>query len=192
MKKGIFGILSVFLLAGCVEDKKASREGEPVLKGEDTVQSDFSMDDIDEDRDNVSVRDETTKARREPMNYEFAGVYQRQDTPATGESCGSLEVSFNTTSEVCIVPGEIYISVDFEKTDSNRANIFLVEPTNIENAKNELPWDEFDRDTPIAALDLQPDGTLELDWKGFHINKELATDYAILGKKTLEGTYERE
>ncbi|WP_424495020.1 hypothetical protein [Salinimicrobium sp. GXAS 041] len=191
MKKGIFGILSVFLLAGCVEEKKASREGEPVLKGEDTVQSDFTLDDIDEDRDNVRVQEEATKTRKESVNYEFTGTYQRQDTEATGESCGLLEISFATTSEVCIVPGEIYISVDFEKTDSNHADIFLVEPTNIENAQNKLPWDEFDRDTPIATLELQSNGTLELDWKGFHINKELATDYAILGKKTLEGTYER-
>jgi hypothetical protein len=31
-----------------------------------------------------------------------------------------------------------------------------------------------------------------LDWKGFSIDGELAVDYAIFGKKTLEGTYKKQ
>jgi len=31
-----------------------------------------------------------------------------------------------------------------------------------------------------------------LDWKGFYIDGELAVDYAIYGKKTLEGTYKKQ
>jgi zinc D-Ala-D-Ala carboxypeptidase len=32
---------------------------------------------------------------------------------------------------------------------------------------------------------------MELDWLGFTINGDLAMDYAIFGKKTLEGQYKK-
>ena len=190
MKKSIIGILSCFLLLACGEDKKAAREGEPVLNGEDTVQSEFTREDIDEDRDNLKVEDETVRSLQEPVNNEIAGIYAKRNTEFSG--CTRLEISFDTASELCVVPEEIYVSVKYEKADNDAINMFLVTPSNVENSKQELPWEEFDTDQPIAVLHPEPNGFLVLDWKGFHTNGEVATDYALIGKKTLEGIYEKE
>lgn len=193
MKKAAFLLLTLLYFASCNQDKKAETPEEPVVDTQDNIERDFTKDDIKEDRDNVATEDETVKTLQTPADHEFAGRYRKLDEENSGPcSCDCLEVSFTTTSELCISPDEIFISARFVKTDGNTANVFLVEPTRSENTKSELPWGNFDRDTPIAVLDLQPNGSMVLDWKGFHINGELATDYALLGKKTLEGTYQRE
>lgn len=195
MKKVVFLILSVLLVVSCNDDKKAQRPGEPIVDTQDSVERDFTKEDIDEDRDNVSTEDEKVKTLQTPADHEFAGKYRKVDKENAGGiacNCDCLEISFTTTSELCISKDQMSISAKFVKTSGNTADVFLVEPANVENSKDKLPWETFDRSTPIATLDLQPNGSMVLDWKGFHINGELATDYAIYGKKTLEGTYQKQ
>lgn len=198
MKKAAFLIVSVLFLISCNDDKKSGMEGEPVMDPEDSVQREFTKDDVEEDRDAVKTEDETVKTLQDPVDYEFAGRYKmiskegEGSEAGTGCNCDCLEISFTTPSELCISRDQMYVTVRYEKTGGNTANVYLVDPSNVENSEDELPWDEFDRKTPVATLDLQPNGTVVLDWEGFHINGELATDYAIYGKKTLEGTYQRQ
>lgn len=193
MKKAALLILFVLAFSACNDDKRAERPGEPVSEGEDTTERTFTRDAVEEERDAVVTEDEGVRPLTAPADYEFAGQYKKEgEEESDGCNCDCLEVNFTTTSQLCIAEDQMYISARFVKTGSNTANIFLVEPADIANAEEELPWDEFDRDTPIATIELQPNGNLELDWKGFTIDGELATDYAIYGKKTLEGTYKRQ
>ena len=52
-----------------------------------------------------------------------------------------------------------------------------------------VPFNTFDTTVPIAVLTQTSNNTLTLDWKGFSVNGDLAVDYAILGKKNLEGKF---
>ena len=56
------------------------------------------------------------------------------------------------------------------------------------NKDKNLPWEDFSKKDAIASLKATNDG-LKLDWIGFKINGQIATDYAIFGKKTLEGNF---
>ena len=77
------------------------------------------------------------------------------------------------------------------KSGNRVSNIFLVNPSAKNLEGKDMPWDKFDKNTPIATLTSKPNGEVEMDWLGFSINGDLAIDYAILGKKTLEGTYKK-
>ncbi|MBK5193105.1 MAG: hypothetical protein JJE07_07810 [Flavobacteriaceae bacterium] len=105
--------------------------------------------------------------------------------------CYCLDLNFTSTSELCLSPDNIYINVKFEKANSNVINVFLVNPSDINSEGEKIPWDKFDRNIPIATITPQPNGELDLDWLGFSINGDLAMDYAIFGKKTLEGKFKK-
>jgi hypothetical protein len=105
--------------------------------------------------------------------------------------CYCLDLNFTSNSELCLSPDNIYINVKYEKTSNNLINVFFVNPSDINSEGEKIPWDKFDRNIPIATITPQPDGELDLDWLGFSINGDLAMDYAIFGKKTLEGKFKR-
>ena len=105
--------------------------------------------------------------------------------------CYCLDLNFTSNSELCLSPDNIYIIAKFEKTNTNLINIYLTDPSDINSEGDKIPWAKFDRNIPIATITQQPNGELDLDWLGFSINGDLAMDYAILGKKTLEGKFKK-
>ena len=105
--------------------------------------------------------------------------------------CYCLDLSFTSISDLCISPNKIYINVKYEKTNNNSINVYLTGPSNINSEGDKMPWDKFDKDLPIAIITLQNNGNLELDWLGFSIDDDLAIEYAIFGKKTLEGEFKK-
>lgn len=107
----------------------------------------------------------------------------------TSCKCYCIEVSTSGSSELCLKENEVYIKARF-KSDGNNINIFYTGKSPATTAEK-IPWDKFDTGTPIAVLSPEPNGDLKLDWKGFRIDGEIAIDYALLGKKTLEGTYKK-
>ena len=80
----------------------------------------------------------------------------------------------------------MYINVRFKKT-VNGYDAFYVSPSS-RNKNRDLPWEDFSKEDAIASLKATNNG-LELDWLGFKIDGQIATDYAIFGKKTLEGNF---
>ena len=103
--------------------------------------------------------------------------------------CNSLDLNFNTPTPLCIDKNGIVISVRYIRqgnTVEMRYNSLVSNGT-----KKEIPFETFDKTTSLALITLSPNGFLKLDWKGFTINNDLATDYAILGKKNLEGTFKK-
>ena len=105
--------------------------------------------------------------------------------------CYCLNLNFTSNSELCLSPDKIYINVKFEKTNTNLINVYLTDPSDINSEGDKIPWDKFDRNIPIATITPQPNGELDLDWLGFSINGDLALDYAIFGKKTMEGKFKK-
>lgn len=104
--------------------------------------------------------------------------------------CYCLEINFKSDSELCLVKDEMYINCRFQKTGDNKVNVFLIGPST-RNKENEVPFENFDTDNPIATIAQLPNGELKMNWLGFKSNDDLITEYAIYGKKTLEGTYKR-
>jgi len=116
--------------------------------------------------------------------------YVKMDETDSNCNCYCLELDMNNTAELCLAEDEMYINASFSKSGNN-LNVYYVSPAT-KNSNEELPWKDFDTNTPIAVLSPGENGTMELDWKGFSIDGELAVDYAIYGKKTLEGTYKKQ
>lgn len=125
----------------------------------------------------------TTSAEIQP------GHYSRKDSKDDDCSCSCFELKMDQNSELCLKEDEIYIQARFSEAADGKVNVFYVKPSE-NNTNKDLPWDKFDTNTPIATLTPAGQG-VKLDWKGFSIDGELAVDYAIYGKKTLEGTYNK-
>jgi len=117
-------------------------------------------------------------------------TYVKIDEKDANCNCYCLELNMNNNTELCLSEDEIYITARYSKSGNN-INMYYANPSS-KNTNEELPWEDFDTNTPIAVLSPTDNGNLELDWKGFSINGELAVDYAIYGKKTLEGTYKKQ
>ncbi|MGM0932258.1 MAG: hypothetical protein ACQEWD_02305 [Bacteroidota bacterium] len=115
--------------------------------------------------------------------------YIKVDENDAGCNCYCVDVVTTGQSELCLKDNEIYINARFSQ-NGNTTLVYFTKPS-VKNTNDELPWEDFDTNTPIAEITPTPDG-MELDWKGFSIDGELAVDYAIYGKKTLEGSYRKQ
>lgn len=127
-----------------------------------------------------------------PSGRDIAGRYIKSGEEAdNGCSCYCIEVNFSSGTELCLVPGEMYINSRFERKNDNSIEVFYQSPVTSNSKGKDIPWDKFDKNEPIARITPKDNGELQLDWLGFSINNDLAVDYAIYGKKTLEGTYKK-
>lgn len=185
MKKFLI-ILFVAFLASCEDEKKNSNHTQDL--NEQTAES-ISREKIEKETDGVQTETEEPKTLT-TLNGKYRKLIKNE--PASDCNCNCIEVSFDRPTEWCIVKDKVYISARSQKTGENSAELYLVGPSRDENSERPLPWKDFDTNTPIATIVFQPDGSADLDWKGFSTNGEVAADYAIYGKKTLEGKYKRE
>lgn len=204
MKKLLLVLLVFPILFSCRDEERQTQEKEEVQLEERESVTDTSSErengDIVEEsateKDGVQTEEieEEPKVAETPQSLGLEGDYIRVDPPepADGCNCYCMEISFSSPTELCISPNEIYISARFSRTGNNQANVFLVENLRSTDTANEIPWGDFDTTTPIATVNLQPDGSMKLDWLGFAIDGEIAVDYAIYGKKTLEGIFKRQ
>ncbi|MFD1096700.1 hypothetical protein [Salegentibacter chungangensis] len=147
-----------------------STESEPTNKAEDTSE--------------LIVDTKEKSSTKEPISGD---VYMKsgEETDISCK-CYCLDVNPGGSSELCLTKDEIYITARFE-SNAEGIDLYYVSPS-ANNTNDELPWDKFDKNIPVASLKPTPEG-LKLDWKGFSIDGKLAVDYAIYGKKTLEGEY---
>ncbi|QYA25509.1 hypothetical protein G3I01_08305 [Gramella sp. MT6] len=176
--------------------------------------SNKEKDDLSAENDSLEYKNDLgTSAQDQPINVEEETPKENEKTevdrsensnPVTAISgtylntehqedtsckCYCLEVATSGSTELCLKENEMYINARFQQ-DGNNINIFYTGKSTRTTAEN-IPWDRFQTGTPIAILSPEPNGDLKLDWKGFRIDGEIAIDYALLGKKTLEGTYKK-
>ena len=186
MKKYL--IIFVFcILASCDDNKKSSQQlsEEPAPASSERI----SPAKVEPEVDGLETEEEVAR----PLAV-IDGRYRKleKDESSTDCNCKCIDVDFDATSEFCIVKDKIYINARCQKTGDNSADLYFVNVSREENPDRPIPWKDFDTDTPIASIEFKPDGTAELDWIGFNIDGKVATDYAIYGKKSLEGTYKKD
>lgn len=184
----IFIFLSVLFL-GC-NDQKNKTPNAAVVNGKDTTTTaDLPPGNIQEEREAVQ-----TEKEQPPIAMILDGKYRKLENgeAAVDCNCNCIEINFDTPTEWCIDKNKLYITAKTQKTGENSANVFFVAASRELEPDREVPWDDFDKDTPVATLTFSPNGDVKLDWLGFAVNGEVATDYALYGKKTLEGTYKKE
>jgi len=134
--------------------------------------------------------DDKTKPNSENAN--LSGTYiklgEEVDSSCT---CYCVTINYTGNSEMCLTPSKIFINTRMQKKDKNTTDIFLINPSAKNTEGKDIPWTKFDTNKPIATITTKENGEIDLDWLGFSINGDLAIDYAILGKKTLEGNYKK-
>ena len=140
----------------------------------------------EETPDGVTVQDPDTPTSNTTGTYIKIG--EESDSNC---NCYCLNLNPAGNKELCLVPGEMYITSRFQKNSDNSIDVFLVEPAARNTQGKDMPWKDFDRNRPIAKIVPQANGEMDFDWLGFKINGDLAMDYAIFGKKTLEGQYKK-
>ena len=202
MKKLLFLLLLSPLFLACNDEKKGSDpvDGDLIenstpadTSSADTPQAEV-IDEAATEKDGVQTEPEgeEPEVQEQQTKAIIAGKYMQLDPDEPGNcNCNCIEVSFTSPTELCIARDQIYITARYSKVGNTKANIFLNEVTRSEGTETDIPWGDFDKNTPIATVTQQPDGSIKLDWLGFAIDGEIAVDYAIYGKKTLEGQYKK-
>lgn len=192
MKK-VFFIITALALFSCKDNRNSTTDTSERIDP-DTISADtLPPGNLQEQRDAVQTDKEEPRYEVEPVASNY-GKYRKliDNTSAADCSCNCIEISYDYPTEWCIDEDKMYISARCQKTGDQTADVYFVSASRENSPDKTLPWEEFDTTTPIATLTFQPNGNTELDWLGFSKNGELVTEYALYGKKTLEGTYKKE
>jgi hypothetical protein len=178
-----------FILSSCKNEESGDNNSETGSKLEKSQSE--SLTESGNIKEGTNTKS-TSKTDAEDSERAIEGQYIKIGEEADLNcGCYCLDLNFTSNSELCLSPDKIYINVKFEKTNNNLINIYLTDPSDINSEGDNIPWAKFDRNIPIATIAPQSNGELDLNWLGFSINGDLAMDYAILGKKTLEGKFKK-
>ncbi len=129
---------------------------------------------------------------QEIQNPNLSGLYIKTGQEIDNScACYCLNINYSGSPELCLTPSKIFINTRMAKSNNQVTNIFYVAPSTKNIEGKDIPWSKFDKNTPIATITSKGNGEIDLDWLGFSINGDLAIDYAILGKKSLEGNYKK-
>ena len=188
-------LLFIFLVVvySCNDGKTTTSNSSERLDP-DTISADtLPPGNLQEERDAMQTEKETIRTAAEPIAANH-GRYRKmfKDKAADDCNCNCIEIAYDKATEWCIDKDKVYMSARCQKTGDNTADVYFVASSREISPDRAIPWDEFDTNTPVATLTFQPDGSAKLDWLGFSKNGEVMTDYALYGKKTLEGIYKRD
>ncbi|MDT0295391.1 hypothetical protein ACFQ3R_02705 [Mesonia ostreae] len=207
MRKLVYLFMITIAVIACQDDKKSSsnesieemeEESGEVQIDKNEKEQDFEAKEEDKEmeRDEDFVGDKSMSSNSENdrpgPSAQWTGEFVKTNALNTAGacSCNCLDIDFNSTRTLCVdEKSEIDIQVNYVLKDKLVQVLFLSGNGNIDD-NNPIPWSEFDKNSVVAEIS-RTNNQLQLDWKGFTIDKKLATDYAILGKKNLEGIYKR-
>ena len=207
--KAFFAIIACFILLISCRDNQTQDDANTL----DTNENEFSPVDRNIPREEVDnseleVEENSNTSRSTTPNNETGDLNANESknnnlgTSLRGQfvkkgqesdsscACYCVDLSSNT-AELCLIPGDMYINTRLQRNNDNSIDIFLVAPSPRNTQGKDIPWNQFDLNSAIANIKASSNGELELDWLGFKINGDIAVDYAILGKKTLEGTFKK-
>lgn len=173
----------------CQENKKSSTSESDAEKEISTSESKDVIQSEEEQRKKRANREES-EANTKKTITNWNGQFIKVDAENNVCDCNCIELNFEGPATLCIDQNAgIDIQVKFSK-DNDVVNIHYLNGSGNISDKNPIPWADFDKNNIIATI-TRNGNQLNLDWKGFTVDQKLATDYAILGKKNLEGTYKR-
>lgn len=190
MSRYLFIVFTAVALTSCNDGKSNTSESTQNINPDTISVDSLPPGNIQEERDAMQTEREVPREDLEPVVT--AGKFKKVTDDNSASDCDYIEVSYDRATRWCIDKDKMYVSARCEKTGDNTANVYFVAASEGNSPDRDMPWDEFDTNTPIATLSFQPDGSAELDWLGFSKNGEVVTDYALYGKKSLEGTYKKE
>ena len=152
-----------------------------------------SEDNSSKSNQNIQSGDSYSKSenesKKENRRSNIAGTYINTDHLEDNScQCFCLEIT-TSTSELCLKENDLFINARFQQKGENVEIYFDGKSSRTSNDK--IPWDKFETGTPIAVLSPEGNDLMKLDWKGFSIDGKIAVDYALYGKKALEGTYKK-
>ncbi|MCB7481108.1 hypothetical protein [Christiangramia sediminis] len=183
-----------FFVTACNDSKKKNQPENPASQNESLEKKD-QLNTLDKDQDTTNSPVEESSEGEDPeednqnTSVALSGLYIKSDHQEDSNcKCYCIDVKLNSTSELCLTEDNLYIKSRFEKSGNN-INLYYAGKSS-SNSDTKIPWDKFETGTPIAVLSPAGNG-FKLDWKGFSIDGEIAIDYALYGKKTLEGTYKK-
>lgn len=199
-KKCVVALLGLLLIVSCKNEPEAGYnpvtntdiEYSPTESGvtRDSIQRSSEEMTIKPDSENAStpVPDATSNQKTANLTGTYIKLGEESDRDC---NCYCLSLNLNSISELCLVPNQMYIETRMERSNANAVNIFLVGPSAKNTTAENIPWEKFDKNVPIASLTSNANGEVKMNWLGFTSNGDLAMDYAIYGKKTLEGIYKK-
>ncbi len=200
-KMYVLGLFSFLLIVSCKNEPEAGYdpvnntdiEYSPTESGvtrDNANANKMETGEIDPGHDTSgnNVRQEQGSEKTASLSGTFIKLGEESDKEC---NCYCLDIDYNSTSELCLIPGEMYIETRMKRSNDNTVNLFLVGPSAKNTTGENIPWDTFDTNIPIASVTSIANGDLQMNWLGFTSNGDLAMDYAIYGKKTLEGIYKK-
>ena len=187
----------ILSITSCVDSKKENDpeadSNQNIYQNVDQNESSDSENDAEGSNANsiTNNSDSETKAesKKEKSDTNFAGTYiNTAHLEDNSCQCYCLEVT-SSSSELCLKENELFVNARFEQKGQNIEIYYDGKSSRTSN--DDIPWDTFENGIPIAVLSPEGNDTMKLDWKGFSIDGKIAIDYALFGKKTLEGTYKK-
>lgn len=199
MKIFLYVISMLFLLISCKNEDKDHTDNSPAVEQQDTEFEEAETSQERENRRETSENsspeaaddqpDQTSTSQGTAQENLQSGMYVKEGENDADCSCYCIEIN-NGQTELCLKDEEIYINARITESGDTK-QLYFTEPSS-KNTNEDLPWQDFDTNTPIAEITSSANGGIELDWKGFTIDGELSVDHAIYGKKTLEGKYKKQ
>jgi len=184
--------LAITLVVSCQDAKKENSVPPKTESSEDKAiespERNFSKS-TKVDSTNFNKIPNSSKSTPEPeSNQDYSGTYINLAHINDNDcNCYCLEIVAGSSGELCLKPGELFMEANFRKVGES-IHIFF-KSASVNSTQNDIPWNEIDTGTAVATFSKTGPNEFKLDWKGFQIDGKTAVDYALLGKKTLEGTY---
>lgn len=105
-----------------------------------------------------------------------------------------LNIQFDALDEnFCVESNQIWISVFYQLDEKNReVKIYFKEPTDLGRGGLGLEWKKFDRQKPIAIIDISKveKNEISLKWLGFTYKKSNRREFRYGSQ--YEGTYQKQ
>ena len=178
----VMSLVVCLVIAGC-RDKSTD---------ESNIQSDNSLTRSSKpiQNDKTTENSEDAKEDKKATKTIQEGTYVNISNVDAIADCSTIIVDYAKPTPLCIEKDNIVINVRYV---GRKDDVALFLDSVVKDLSNkEVPFEKFDKTIPIATLAANSNKTLTLDWKGFYHNGDIATDYVLLGKKHLEGTFKQQ
>lgn len=143
-------------------------------------------------RNQIVVNSQKLKNDEKSLKTVLKGIWQRDDKKVVNGCDDKIEISFQPKVEsFCVEGNQIYIIVKYALNLKKRElDLYLIEPDDLGRGGAGLSWENYDRRSPIATIDISKvqENKIYVKWNGFYEKKaKRIDDYG----KDYEGVYHK-